>query len=234
MRAVKTLIRMQVFKRTISESTHQNRGRLRGQQPFEFDPKAAVRPDGLPNGTPIQFQVFGFSKAPRCGAEEASNAALMEHEEAATVAARSSWRPIEVRHGVEGTMASYVTFNPPLDTSAPRIEIRDFFLGDSDGKGSDGRGYPGHMRRLWVTKVRNAIVHMAGPIPRHEADHRDTPQVAQIQAAVKNGTTFGTVVVYQPNRRVTMQLVKITRFTRFLNEPNAMMLSFQQMTEVST
>jgi hypothetical protein len=90
------------------------------------------------------------------------------------------------------------------------------------------------MRRLWAAKVRTAGVVTAGPIPRHEADQRETPQVAQILAAVKNGTTFGTVVVDQPNRRVTMQLVKISRLTRFMNEPNAMMLSFQQMTEVST
>jgi len=131
-------------------------------------------------------------------------------------------------------MASHIAFNPPLDKLTPRIEIRDFFLGDSDGNGSDGRGYPAHMRRLWVVEVRNAIVHMASAIPRHEGDRRDTPQIAQILAAVDNGTTFGRVVVYQPNRRVTMQLVKISRFTRYLNEPNAMMLSFQQMTEVST
>jgi hypothetical protein len=72
-------------------------------------------------------------------------------------------------------MASYITFHPPLDTSTPRIEIRDFFLGDSEGKGSDGRGYPGHMRRLWAAKVRSATVVMAGPIPRHEADRRETP-----------------------------------------------------------
>ena len=131
-------------------------------------------------------------------------------------------------------MASYITFNPPLDRSTPRIEIRDFFLGDSDRKGSDGRGYPGPMRQPWVVKMRNAIVHMAGPIPKRDADHRDTPQIAQILAAMNRGSTFGTVVVYQPNRRVTMQLVKIARFTRNLNEPNAMMLSFQQMAEVST
>jgi hypothetical protein len=131
-------------------------------------------------------------------------------------------------------MASYITFSPPLDKSMPRIEIRDFLVGDSEGKGSDGRGYPGHMRRLWAAKVRNDIVHMAGPIPRHEADRRETPQVAQILAAVKNGTTFGTVAVDQPNQRVTMQLVKISRLTRFMNEPNAMMLTFQQMSEVST
>jgi hypothetical protein len=51
---------------------------------------------------------------------------------------------------------------------------------------------------------------------------------------VNHGTTFGMVVVHQPNRRVTMQSVKISRFTRYLKEPNAMVLSFQQMTEVGS
>jgi hypothetical protein len=40
-------------------------------------------------------------------------------------------------------MASYITFNPPLDKSTPRIEIRDFFfLGDPEGKGRTAGDIP--------------------------------------------------------------------------------------------
>jgi hypothetical protein len=115
-------------------------------------------------------------------------------------------------------MPSFITFNPPLDKSVGRIEIHDFILGNFQGKGAGGRGYPGPMRALWLQHVRDAIVEMASNVPTE-----------QILAAEKNGTTFGSVIVYQPNRRVTMQVAKITSFTQYIGEPKKIMLHFQSM-----
>lgn len=64
---------------------------------------------------------------------------------------------------------------------------------------------------------------------------RSSSQYKQIRAAIDNGTTFGTVIVYQQNRsrRVKMHLVKITQYTLYFGEPNRVMLSFQRMSEGS-
>lgn len=129
-------------------------------------------------------------------------------------------------------MATYIMFNPPLEKWPPRFEVRDFKLGQ-DGKGADGRGYPGHMRRLWVRSVRDAFVHMADPIVKTEADRKATPQRQEIRDAADKGTVFSSVTVFQPNRRVTMQRVKIARFTAYINEPLTMELRFETMSEIT-
>jgi hypothetical protein len=138
-------------------------------------------------------------------------------------------------------MVSFISFNPPLGNATPRLEIRDFVLsgavgpmGEAPGaKGADGRGYPKHMRRLWIRAVHTAIAYLAWPIPLTEADRRETPLAAQIRATKDAGTTFGSVIVNQPHRRVTMSVVKIVGFVRLLNEPAQLILSFQHMTEVN-
>lgn len=127
-------------------------------------------------------------------------------------------------------MASYIMFNPPLEKSPPRFEIRDFKLGQA-GKGADGRGYPAHLRRLWVKDVRDAFVYMADPIIRVEADRKSTPQREEIWAAADKGTVFSTVVVFQPHRKVTMHRVKIARLTAYFQEPLTMELKFERMSE---
>jgi len=114
-----------------------------------------------------------------------------------------------------------IRFDPPL---APTVlEVRDFYLGSSDGKGRDGRGYPAHMRALWRPQVRAAIIEIAwsiGYIPN-----------AQINAAKEGGKVFGSVLVVQPQRRVRMQLVRIERFTQYLNEPRKLFVKFDSMSE---
>jgi hypothetical protein len=127
-------------------------------------------------------------------------------------------------------MASFLTFNPSLDKLST-IEIRDFYLGTNEGKGADGRGYPGHMRRLWVKDQREGIAIMTA-IPHTEAE-RDLPSVKPIRWAIDNGAIFTKILVVQPKRWVTMHFVKITRYTEYLNEPNQMFLKFEHFSEVS-
>lgn len=127
-------------------------------------------------------------------------------------------------------MASYIMFNPPFEKWPPRFEVRDFKLGH-DGKGADGRGYPAHMRRLWVKDVRDAFVYMADPIIKSEADRKSTPQRQEIWDAADKGTVFNTVVVFQAHRKVTMHNVKIARFTAYFQEPLTMELKFERLSE---
>ena len=120
-------------------------------------------------------------------------------------------------------MATYMMFTPALDKWPHRFEVRDFKLG-SDGKNADGRAYPAHMRRLWVKDVRDAFATMTDPLVMHEADRKTTPQRQEIWDAADKAKVFTTVVVFQPQRRVTMYNVKIIRFTAYIREPLTMEL----------
>jgi len=116
-------------------------------------------------------------------------------------------------------MATSIAFDPPL--AAGGLEVSDFYIGSFTGKGRDGRGYPPHMRALWRPHVRDAIVEIAWTINKVPS--------AQINAAQESGLVFRSVLVVQPQRRVTMQVVKIERFTQFLNEPRKLFLKFDSM-----
>ncbi len=127
-------------------------------------------------------------------------------------------------------MATYMMFTPPLEKWPHRFEVRDFKLGTA-GKGADGRAYPAHLRRLWVKDVREAFAYLADPVIMSEADRKATPQRQEIIDAADKGKVFTTVVVFQPQRRVTMHNVKITRFTAYIQEPLTMELKFERMSE---
>ena len=128
-------------------------------------------------------------------------------------------------------MASFITFNPPIENTVGCIAIVDFVIGNSDSSIREGRGYPGHMRVHWLQRVRNAVVFMGNNVPEQQLD-----------AAIRNRTTF-TVIVDQDKRRVTMHGVTITSFSprrpapalgppalsRYLHQHKKMMLRFQQM-----
>jgi hypothetical protein len=146
-------------------------------------------------------------------------------------------------------MASFITFDPPLDRSFPRFEILAFFLGNqSDTKGADGRGYPAHMRRLWVMKVREALVHIHDPIEFARGAPRVPPQFKHIKEAAANGTTFKMVDVLEEKRRVILRSVKIAKFElggrtltkglhpggHWIKGPAKMTLQFQDLTETRT
>lgn len=127
-----------------------------------------------------------------------------------------------------GPMASFLTFYPPLH-GLGTVEIRDFYLGNSDGKGADGRAYPAHMRRLWVRDVREAIALMMA-IPRTEKD-RNLPSVEPIRQAIAMSAIFTRIVVVQPKRRVMMYSAKIAGYMEWFNEPNQMHLTFEKFSE---
>jgi hypothetical protein len=127
-------------------------------------------------------------------------------------------------------MATYIMFTPALEKWPHRFEVRDFKLGTA-GKGADGRGYPAHLRRLWVKDQHEAFVELADPVIMSEADRKTTPQRQEILDAVNKGKVFTTVAVFQPQRRVTMHNVKIARFTAYIQEPLTMELVFEQLSE---
>ena len=112
-----------------------------------------------------------------------------------------------------------IKFDPPLGpASSASFEIKNFQIGSSDGKGSDGKGYPPHIRQLWLPQQRDAIVEMSTFVPEQ-----------QIDVAKVNGTVFKKIMVDQPHRSVTMLSAKITRLTKYLNEPIKLYLHFENL-----
>jgi len=127
-------------------------------------------------------------------------------------------------------MATYVMFTPAIEQWPARFEVRDFKLGEA-GKNADGRALPPHLRRLWAKDVREAFVYLADPIVRDEADRKMTPQRRSLSDTAEKGKVFPSVVVFQPQRRITMHNVKIARFTMYLDEPLTLELKYERMVE---
>lgn len=127
-------------------------------------------------------------------------------------------------------MATFIMFTPAIELWPARFEVRDFKLGDA-GKNADGRALPPHLRRLWTRNVRDALVYLADPIVRSDADRKMTPQRRAIENAADKGKVFPSVVVFQPRRRVTLHNVKIARFTMYIDEPLTLELKYERMAE---
>lgn len=127
-------------------------------------------------------------------------------------------------------MATFIMFTPAIELWPARFEVRDFKLGDA-GKNADGRALPPHLRRLWTRNVRDALVYLADPIVRSDADRKMTPQRRAIENAAEKGKVFPSVVVFQPRRRVTLHNVKIGRFTMYIDEPLTLELKYERMVE---
>src|SRR5262245_32041445 len=68
-----------------------------------------------------------------------------------------------------GTLMALINFDPPLGpASSASFEIKNFQIGSSDGKGSDGKGYPPHMRQIWLPQQSDAIVEMSNFITEQQ------------------------------------------------------------------
>ena len=106
-----------------------------------------------------------------------------------------------------------ITFRPPLGGDVSRVEIDKFTLGLMQGKGADGRGYPGAMRALYVQKARSGIAYFGKLAP-----------VEKILAAKAGRTKFASIIVDEPGRRVTMTGVTFGHFYQYINEPKKLEL----------
>lgn len=127
-------------------------------------------------------------------------------------------------------MATFIMFSPAIELWPARFEVRDFKLGDA-GKNADGRALPPHLRRIWTKNVRHALVYLADPIVNSDADRQMTPQRRAIERTVENRKVFPSVVVFQPQRRITMNNVRIARFTMYIDEPLTLELTYERMVE---